>query len=88
MVAHLFLGVLPVSQIKTTVEKEIALGDEDSEKLAKEIIRFIVYPIQHLLREVHDDEEFRKVGVKNTFQEEKEERPTTDFGDIYREPIE
>ncbi len=88
MIAHLFLGLLPISQIEATVKEEIALREDDNEKLAQEIVRFIVYPIQHLLREVYDDEEFQKIGVKNTFQEEKEERSTTDFGDVYREPIE
>ncbi len=90
IIAHLFLGVLPVSQIKTTVEKEIGLGEDDSEKLAKEIVRFIVYPVQHILREVYNEEEFRKIGVRSSFHEEDkpEKGKENDFGDAYREPIE
>ncbi len=89
-IAHLFFGIVPLSQIKTIVREEIALGEDDGEKLSKEIIRFIIYPVQHILREVHEEEEFQKIGVKSGFQEEKggEREKSSDFGDIYREPIE
>ncbi len=90
IIAHLFFGVLPLSQIKTAVEKEIALESTENEKLSKEIVRFIIYPVQHILREVHEEEEFKKIGVRSNFHEEDkpEKEKTTDFGDIYREPIE
>ncbi len=83
VILHLLLGILPPSQIKMVIEKEITLG----EKFVDEFIQYIVLPIQHLLEEIYNKEEFSKIGNWLTEEEqENHERPS--FKDPYREPIE
>jgi hypothetical protein len=86
IIGHLFLGILPPAHIKSVVKKEIGLGEESSEKLSNEIIRFIIYPTQHLLREIYTAEEFQDAGIKTVLGEDNSV-PKKE-GDSYREPIE
>jgi hypothetical protein len=83
LTAHIFLGVLPPSQISHALDGEIILDRDNTERLANEIIRFLVSPIQHLLREIYEDDDFKKVGIKNDFYQ----KTNTTNGDSYREPI-
>lgn len=79
---HLFLGILPPSHIRSTVSSEFSLDEITSEKLGKEILRFIVYPIHHLLKELYDGKDFTGTDVK--IEDEEKENGKDD---VYREPI-
>ena len=65
VIAMLFLGVLLPSQLPKTIKEEILL--ENNTALAQEIIRFVIYPVHHILRNLYADEEFDKIGVKKDF---------------------
>lgn len=82
MAFHLFLGILPPSHIRVTVSSEFSLDEITSEKLSKEILRFIVYPIHHLLKELYDGEDFKGTDVKTEDDSSKNKKD-----DAYREPI-
>lgn len=86
IIAALFLGVLLPSQLPKTIEQEIPT--ENSSNLAQEIIRFVIYPIQHILRNLYADEEFDKIGIKKDFSDKERKEWQSEFGDTYREPIE
>ncbi len=86
---HLLLGVLPPSQIDSVIKKEVAFDEDKSKALSNEFKRSIIYPMQHLLREIYTEEDFKEAGIKPISEkEEKEEKKPSEFGDIYREPIE
>jgi hypothetical protein len=86
IIGHLFLGILPPEHINSVIQKEIILEEDHSEKLSNEVIRFIIYPIQHLLREIYTDENFQNAGIKKMYGEENIVNKKND--DVYREPIE
>ncbi len=85
VVAQLFLGITPPSQLKELIKD--AFPENLSDNLFNEIVRFIIYPAQVILRKLYADEEFDKIGVKGDFSEEKEKEWRTQFGDTYREQI-
>jgi hypothetical protein len=86
IIAHLFLGILPPEHVSSVIQKEIVLEEDHSEKLSNEVIRFIIYPVQHLLREIYTDENFQNAGIKKMYGEENIVNKKN--GDVYREPIE
>ncbi len=86
IVAFIYLGILPPSRIKQVLEEEMALREEKSKVLADEIIRFLIAPLGPLLRELYSKEEIEGVGIKS-FKEEKKEKNSSEFGDVYREPL-
>ena len=83
-VIDLFLGTLPPSEIKPILLKEFG---ERQGTLPQEVIRFIIYPTQHILRNLYSEEEFDKIGVKKDFSDNETKRSESDFGDSYRETI-
>ncbi len=88
IIAHLFLGILPPSHIKKVVEVEIGINGDRNEMISNEITRLLVAPFYMLLKEIYEEDEFKKIGVKSFSEEEntnKTERNS--FGDVYREPI-
>jgi len=91
---HLLLGVLPPSQIKKALEKELALESEEAAKMASEFVNYIIAPFKETLKGVYDKEEFERLGIKTASQkqEKKEEGEETGEGtslkeDPYKEPI-
>ncbi len=85
MISFVYFGILPPSHIKKVVEVEISIKDKN-EMLSSEIIRLLIAPFYLLLKELYDDEEFKKIGIHSFSKEE--EKSKNDFGDVYREPIE
>ncbi len=86
ILGNLFIGTLLPSQLPKIIEQEIPI--ENSNNLSQEIIRFVIYPIHHVLRSLYADEEFDKIGVKKDFTEKERKEWQSEFGDTYREPIE
>ncbi len=86
IIGNLFAGVSLPSQIPKIIEKEIPI--ESNTNLAQEIIRFVIYPVNHILRNLYADEEFDKIGVKKDFSTEEKRKWHNEFGDTYREPVE
>lgn len=84
LVGHIFLGITPPSQIKKEVQD--SFPEDIVENLYHEVIRFIIYPTQKVLREIYSDEEFKEIGVSADFKEE-DKKWRSDFGDSYRETI-
>ena len=82
-VTHIFLGVLPPSNVSSAIEREIVLRGDDKERLANEIIRFLVFPTQHLLQELYKEEDFKKIGGTTISRQNLEGFSE----DSYREPI-
>jgi hypothetical protein len=89
IVAFLYYGILPPSHIKRVVEVEINLGSDKNEIIANEIIRLLIAPFSVLLREMYEDDEFKKIGITSFVKEENvSKKEKNSFGDLYREPIE
>ncbi len=86
IIGDLLLGLILPTQLKKILQENFS--ENITENLFNEIVRFIIYPINHLLREVYADEEFEKLGVKKSFTENEEKKWKTSFGDGYREAIE
>ena len=88
------LGILPPDEFQGALEKKVKLKKEVAKKVAREINRFIFYPVKSSLEEIY------KVpitpppaGPKVTLPPEatapSEEKPTTPPAkDVYREQIE
>ncbi len=85
IVGSILLGLIPPTQLRRVIQENFP--ENIAESLFNEVVRFIIYPINHLLREVYADEEFNKIGVKKSFTENEKEKWEADFGDNYREPI-
>ncbi len=86
VVGQLFLGIIPPSELKKSIKENVT--ENNLENLSQEIIRFVIYPVQHILRNLYADEEFNKIGVKKDFSVEEKRKWHNEFGDTYREPIE
>ncbi len=87
IVFQMFLGVLPPSQAQKHVKEEF--DESTAIAIFQEIVRFIIYPTQKLLRDLYAEEEFSQFGVKESFSDAGEERRwKSSFGDTYREEVE
>ncbi len=85
MTVHLFLGVLPPGQVGLVINEELKLEGSLSQKITNDFVRFIIYPIQHLLREIYSEEDFKIAGIENFLKDNKD---NSFYRDNYREPIE
>ncbi len=88
IVASVYLGILPPSQIKNTVSQKVRMSEEKTSLLSNEIIRFLVSPLKPLLEDIYEKEEFEKIGIKSFKEEVDKKENNSDFGDVYREPVE
>ncbi len=84
IVSHLLLGILPPPQVEIILKTELFLEDADAEKLKNEFYRFIIYPIQHILREIYTEEDFKNAGIERIIDER---GLIVEKSDVYREPI-
>ncbi len=99
-VGHVLIGLLPPDEFQETLEKELRLEVDPAKKVAREIFRFIFYPVKTILEEVYKKEiappaspsaisptakSSGEAPPTGTIQEEKSEEEKKD---IYREPIE
>lgn len=84
---RVLLGVLPPDEFQKTLEKEVKLKKEVAKKVAREINRFIFFPVKSSLEEIYKIEIAPPARPKVTPPPEvapkKERKP-----DVYREPIE
>ena len=92
VVGHVLLGVLLPDQFQSVLEQELSLEKETAKKVAREINRFVFYPVKPLLEDLHKIEinppagEKQKTEVKIETETEKKEAQLSK--DTYREPIE
>jgi hypothetical protein len=99
-VGQVLLGFLTPEDFQNTLEKELNLEEGVAKKVAKEINRFIFYPVKPTLEQLYQSEIIStektterpaierpeiKLGIPET-EEEKPEKPSEK--DVYREPIE
>lgn len=92
-VGQVFLGLLPPNEFQENLEMELNLEKETAKKVAREINRFIFFPVREALEKLYKIEiapstiEEKIVTPTEIKPKEKkpEEKPRMD---IYREPIE
>jgi hypothetical protein len=88
---RVLLGILPLDEFQKTLEKEIKLEEDKAKKVAREIDRFIFYPVKTSLEEIYKIEIAPPAKPKVTPPpkppEEKPKAPPKEE-DVYREPIE
>jgi len=86
-VGNVLLGLLPPEDFQNTLETELKLEKETAEKVAREINRFIFYPVKPELEQLYKtggvsaEEEISRPTERKT-----EEKPAGE--DRYREPLE
>lgn len=102
LVGYILLGLLPPQNLPKILEKDFNIQPETSETIAREINRFILYPVKNELSEFYKEIEFAPRG--KIIKAEKKEKinslekmeggvsSTQDqkrqVQDLYREPIE
>lgn len=82
------IGLSPPDEFQLNLEKELKLESELAKKIAREINRYIFYPVKASLEELYGKEivaPARPSRITPPSAEKPEERPVED---IYREPIE
>lgn len=91
-VGYVLLGLLPLVDFQKTLEEELNIEKEKIEKVAKEINRFIFYPIKSELEEMYKvgmvSKRKRMLPPEEIVSEEIKEGTKPSPQDIYREPIE
>ena len=95
VVGQVLVGLLLPSEFQKNIQKETAIPEVLVEAIAKEINRFIFYPVKPALEQLHkiglapSEKVSEKVTGKIEEKVKIEEKPTTPPGkDTYREPIE
>jgi len=86
-VGQVLVGVLPPDDFQATLEKEVKLKKDTAKKVAREINRFIFYPVKSSLEELYKIEIAPPAKPKVAPPPE-EKPPAPPAKDIYREPIE
>lgn len=91
---RVLLGLLPPNEFQEALEKELGIESETAKKVAREIARYVFFPVKSSLEELYKIE-ITPAGVRpaptparpveKPAEKPKEEKPVTD---IYREPIE
>jgi len=93
-IGYVLLGVLSPADFQETLEKEVGLDKEVAKKVAREINRFIFYPVKSSLEEIYNvpitpPPAGPKVALSPEAAAPSEEKPTTlPTKDVYREPLE
>ena len=83
---RVLLGVLPPDEFQEVLEKELKIEKDKAKRVAREINRFIFYPVKSSLEELYKIEIAPPAKPKVApLPEEKPEAPS--LKDIYREPI-
>jgi len=86
-VGHVLVGVLPPSDFKEILEKELKLKEKVAKKVTQELNRFIFYPVKSSLEELYKIEITASAKPKTTPSvEEKSSIPPRK--DTYRELVE
>lgn len=91
-VGNVLLGLLPPDEFQKTIEEELKMEKETAEKVAREIYRFVFYPVKSSLEKLYKIKiaPSAKPAWEAPTPEEKPEVKTEEKPkeDIYREPIE
>lgn len=85
------LGVLPPEEFEETIKKELKLKKEIAKKVAREINRFIFFPVKSSLEEIYKVAITPPPAVPKVIpptKPPKEKPKAPPKKDIYREPIE
>jgi len=87
-VGQVLVGVLPPEEFQETLEKELKLEKDVVKNVAREINRFIFYPVKSSLEELYKIE-IAPPAKPTGITPPPEEKPSAPPGkDVYREPIE
>jgi len=87
-VGQVLVGVLPPEEFQETLEKELKLEKDVVKNVAREINRFIFYPVKSSLEELYKIEiapPAKPTGITPPPEEKPSAPPRKD---VYREPIE
>ncbi|MCD6528228.1 hypothetical protein J7K44_01155 [bacterium] len=97
---RVLLGILPPDEFQTALEKEVGLVKDKAKKVAREINRFVFYPVKESLVSLYRTEippartpsvpppEIKPPSLKEEGLSIPKEKPEEKRVDIYREPIE
>jgi len=85
---RVLLGILPPDEFQETLEKELKLKKDLAKKVAREINRFIFYPVKTSLEEIYKIPVVPPPAGLKVAPAPKEKSVTPPEKDIYREPIE
>jgi len=85
---RVLLGILPPDEFQETLEKELKLKKDLAKKVAREINRFIFYPVKTSLEEIYKIPVVPPPAELKVAPAPKEKSVTPPEKDIYREPIE
>lgn len=85
-VGFVLFGILAPENFKEILEKKLKFKKEAAENIAKEINRFIFYPVKPALEQLYKTEaELTEEVVEKPVEKIREESPRKD---IYKEPVE
>jgi len=91
-VGQVLVGVLPPSDFKETLEKELKLEEKIAKKVSQEINRFIFYPVKPSLEELYRMEALPSSPKKPISAAEvsvlEKEKSVSPRKDTYRETVE
>jgi hypothetical protein len=87
-VGQVLIGVLPLDEFQTTLEKKLSLNKTIAKKIVHEINRFVFYPVKEFLGPLHSTEITPPAKMKVTPPPQEKSPTPPAKGDVYREAIE
>ena len=89
-VGQVILGLLPPNEFEETIKKELKITKEKAKKIAREINRFVFYPVKSSLEDLYNMEiaPIAKMKVKPSVVKKNKVSKKPTKSDTYREPIE
>lgn len=89
---YVLSGLLPPNEFEKALAKEVKLKEETAKNVAREISRFIFFPVKEILSKLYEIEIAPPARPPGIIREEKPEAPPEERGregtDTYREQIE
>jgi len=95
IVGDSLLGILPPEEVEKNIKEKLSLSPEKANKVAREIDRFIFYPLKNSLAQLYG-EELKEFKIRPEKKEEKKEKgkpkktkkkEEKKGKDSYREPL-
>jgi hypothetical protein len=87
IVGESLLGILPPKEVEETLKEKLAISPQKAQKVAREIDRFIFYPLKESLTELYGEEFKILSSTEKEVQKEKKKKKTPGK-DLYRETFE
>jgi len=87
-VGRVLMGLLPPNEFQETLEKELKFEKEVAKGIAREVERFIFYPVKADLEKLYKIEIAPPARPTRVTPPPEEKPPTPPAEDVYREPIE